>query len=101
MASRMTVAEVVERLARPPHPPLIAIDGLPCSGKSTLTETLARRHGYECLPLDDFIRPETEWPSRVRPAFPFEYIVTTSSSMPSAAWRRRESAPTLHSTLRS
>lgn len=74
MAFRMTVAEVVERLARPPDPPLIAIDGLPCSGKSTLAETIAGRYGYDCLQLDDFIRPEAEWPSRVRPAFPFEYI---------------------------
>jgi hypothetical protein len=47
MASRMTVAEVVERLARPPGPPLIAIDGLPCSGKSTLAETIAGRYGYD------------------------------------------------------
>ena len=70
----MTVAEVVERLARPPDPPLIAIDGLPCAGKSTLAETLAERHGYDCLQLDEFVRPETQWPSRVRPAFPFEYI---------------------------
>src|SRR5262245_3195952 len=74
MAPRMTADEVVERLARPLDPPLVAVDGLPCSGKTTLADRLAAAHGYDSLSLDDFIRPENEWPSRTRPAFPFEYI---------------------------
>ena len=74
MAERVTAEEVVARLSRMVDPPLIAIDGLPCSGKSTLAEQLQAAHGFECLYLDDFIRPKEEWLSKSKPAFPFEYI---------------------------
>jgi uridine kinase len=53
---------------------LIAIDGLPCSGKSTMVERLRQRLEVECVHLDEFVLPERDWPSRNRPAFPFEYI---------------------------
>jgi len=71
---RVTVDEVVARLAELAAPTLIAIDGLPCSGKSTLADKIQAAHGFECLYLDDFVRPRDEWPSRNRPAFPFEYV---------------------------
>lgn len=64
------VVEYVTQLA----PSLIAIDGLPCSGKTTLAEQLQRRLDAEYLGLDEFILPEQDWVSRNRPAFPFEYI---------------------------
>jgi uridine kinase len=70
----MTADEVVARLADLPAPTLIAIDGLPCSGKSTLAERIQSAYGFECLYLDDFVRPRDEWPSRSGAAFPFEYI---------------------------
>ncbi|OWJ69145.1 uridine kinase family protein [Inquilinus limosus] len=53
---------------------LIAIDGLPVSGKSTLADGLAGALGAECLYLDDFVKPEALWPSRTSPSFPFGYI---------------------------
>jgi uridine kinase len=53
---------------------LVGIDGLPCAGKSTLVEAVLSRHRAEVLRLDDFVRPPAEWPSRTRPAYPFEYI---------------------------
>lgn len=74
MPLRVTPDEVVSRLARTLEPPLVAIDGLPCSGKSTLAERIQAAYGFDCLYLDDFVRPEEEWPSKTRAAFPFEYI---------------------------
>jgi uridine kinase len=61
-------------LTRPPDPPLIAIDGLPCSGKSTLADKIQPAHGFECVYLDDFVLPDMDWPTRSKPAFPFEFI---------------------------
>ena len=52
---------------------LIAVDGLPCSGKSTLAVLLGQSFGLEAIYLDDFVLPQSEWPSS-HPAFPFEYI---------------------------
>lgn len=66
--------EVVSRVRAGVSPPLVAIDGLPVSGKSTLAERLCSELGLECIYLDDFVLPEAQWPSRTRPAFPFEYI---------------------------
>jgi uridine kinase len=60
----------IERL----KPTLIAIDGLPCAGKSTLAERLEQRLHAQCVPLDDFLLPPRDWPSRSNPAFPFEYM---------------------------
>lgn len=53
---------------------LVAIDGLPLAGKSTLAERLEIELGAACLYLDDFVRPEADWPSPHLPAFPFPYI---------------------------
>lgn len=52
----------------------MALDGLPCSGKTTFVSKLREHFAFECLELDEFVRPEKDWPSRTRPAFPFEYI---------------------------
>ncbi|KKB13674.1 hypothetical protein VE25_00885 [Devosia geojensis] len=70
----MSMDEAVEAVLRLPQGSLIGIDGLPCSGKSTLVERIERRMQAACIYLDDFVRPEQDWPSRNRPAFPFEYI---------------------------
>ena len=74
MAEWATLEEAITRIEAGVLPPLIAIDGLPCSGKSTMVNRLKERMDFECIYLDDFVRPEIEWPSRISPAFPFEYI---------------------------
>jgi uridine kinase len=53
---------------------LIAIDGLPVSGKSTLAERLENELGAVTIYLDDFVRPPAEWRGVAKPAFPFPYI---------------------------
>lgn len=53
---------------------LVAIDGLPVSGKSTLAGRLERELGASVLYLDDFVRPADEWRGVVGPGFPFPYI---------------------------
>ena len=53
---------------------LIAIDGLPVAGKSTLADAILAVTGGQAIYLDDFVRPETEWRGKIGPAFPFGYI---------------------------
>lgn len=53
--------------------PLIGIDGLPCAGKTTLAFRLREIYGFEILQVDEFLRPEADWPSR-KPGFPFPYL---------------------------
>ena len=70
-ASRAEIEAAVSRLG-PGH--LIGIDGLPLSGKSTLADHLCAIFGLTSLALDDFVRPERDWPSHATPGFPFAYI---------------------------
>jgi uridine kinase len=74
MAIRVGPEDVVKRLGQVPRPSLIAIDGLPCSGKSTGAEAIQAAHGFACVYLDGFVRAEAEWPATRKPAFPFEFI---------------------------
>jgi len=74
MPERVSVEEVVRRVSKGVQPPLIAIDGLPCSGKGTLVTKLKERVDLDCIELDDFVLPEEHWPSRDQPAFPFPFI---------------------------
>ena len=60
-------------LARSLPRPLIGIDGLPCAGKTTLAFRLREIYGFEILQVDEFLRPEEDWPNR-RPGFPFPYL---------------------------
>ena len=53
---------------------LVAIDGLPVSGKSTLAERLENELGAVTIYLDDFVRPEAEWRRLAKPGFPFPYL---------------------------
>jgi uridine kinase len=71
--SRLTMDAAVEHVTRL-APSLIAIDGLPCSGKSTMAKRLSERPGGDCIELDDFVLPQRDWPMVIRPAFPFPYI---------------------------
>ena len=52
---------------------LIGIDGLPCAGKTTLAYRLREIYGFEILQVDEFLRPEEDWPTR-KPGFPFAYL---------------------------
>jgi uridine kinase len=70
----LTFDEVVAVVGSRPKPSLVAIDGLPLSGKTTLSLRLVKELGADCLRLDDFVKPKMEWPSRDRPSFPFDYI---------------------------
>jgi len=70
---RLTMAAAVEHVTQL-APSLIAIDGLPCSGKSTMAKRLSERLGGNCIELDDFVLPQRDWPMAIKPAFPFQYI---------------------------
>jgi uridine kinase len=70
----LTFDEVVALVAPQPKPLLVAIDGLPLSGKTTLAQQVAEELGAECLGLDDFVRSEAEWSSRDKPSFPLDFV---------------------------
>jgi uridine kinase len=53
---------------------LIAIDGLPSSGKSTLADHLAMELGLDVLGLDDFYLPQSLWPRDIAPGIPFPFF---------------------------
>jgi uridine kinase len=74
MAKYTTVEHVLALIESGVRPPIIAIDGLPCSGKSTMVERLKDSIEIDCVYLDDFVLPEKDWPSGIGPAFPFAYI---------------------------
>jgi uridine kinase len=65
---------VIALVGQRPDLGLVAIDGLPLAGKTTLADRLATAMGSACVSLDDFIKPEREWRWRDRPSFPFDYI---------------------------
>jgi uridine kinase len=69
-----TFDEVIACVGQRPHLRLLAIDGLPLAGKTTLADRLAAAIGGACVFLDDFIKPEREWRWRDRPSFPFDFI---------------------------
>jgi uridine kinase len=66
--------EVIARVVQQSPLRLVAIDGLPLAGKSTLADRLALAVGAKCVRLDDFVKPEAEWRSHDEPSFPFDYI---------------------------
>jgi uridine kinase len=70
----LTFEEVVRLVGSKQKPLLVAIDGLPLSGKTTLALRLLNELGAECVQLDDFVKPEAEWRFRDKPSFPFDYI---------------------------
>jgi uridine kinase len=74
MPERVSIEEAITQVSKGVQPPLIAIDGLPCSGKGTLVAKLKERVDLDCIELDDFVLPEEHWPSRDQPAFPFQFI---------------------------
>ena len=66
--------EVIGRVTQRPGLRLVAIDGLPLAGRSTLVDRVAVAAGAECIRLDDFVKPEAEWRSHDQPSFPFDFI---------------------------
>jgi len=53
---------------------LIAIDGLPCSGKTTLAAALGQSLDVNFLHFDDFLLSPSSWPGDIRPLFPFPFF---------------------------
>jgi uridine kinase len=70
---RLTMEAAIDRVAHA-APSFVAIDGLPCSGKSALAERLRERLRAVCIELDEFVLPADDWPKPMKPAFPFEYV---------------------------
>lgn len=70
----LTFDDIVTMAANQTRPLLVAIDGRPLAGKSTLAQRLVREHQACVLYLDDFVLPEAQWPPRDQPGFPFPYI---------------------------
>lgn len=68
-----TFEDIVQRIERFAAPVLIGIDGLPCSGKSSLAERLQIHFGIKGIYLDDFVIYAPEWTTR-EPGFPFPYM---------------------------
>jgi uridine kinase len=66
--------KIIARVVQQSPLRLVAIDGLPLAGKSTLADRLALALGTECVRLDDFVKPEAEWRSHDQPSFPFDFI---------------------------
>ncbi len=56
------------------NPALIAIDGRPCSGKTTLACALAETLEAETYYLDEFLIPRNQWSKNIQPCFPFPYF---------------------------
>lgn len=75
MTDRLLSFEEVSALMEtlPLSADMIAIDGAPLSGKSTLARNLADMFGLGLLSLDDFVRPEEDWEGAL-PAYPFPYF---------------------------
>jgi uridine kinase len=71
---------------------LVAIDGLPVSGKSTLADRLEAELDTRILYLDDFVLPESQWRGVARPAFPFPYMRYDEFSQAVMALARGEAA---------
>ncbi|MEM7444532.1 MAG: hypothetical protein AAF414_14515 [Pseudomonadota bacterium] len=71
---KIDAGQVVEAVSKYRGAKIIAIDGLPCSGKSTLATRVRDIAGFECIHLDEFALPTQHWPHDIGPAFPFRYI---------------------------
>ena len=74
MTHTVSADGALARVAALPPGSLVAIDGLPVSGKSTLADRLITELGLPALFLDDFVLPEAQWPIDRTPAFPFSYM---------------------------
>lgn len=69
-----SIDELVKILVSEKRPCLIAIDGRPCAGKSTLADMLVKELDAKALFFDDFFIPQAEWPKDIKPAWPFPYM---------------------------
>lgn len=74
MSDRLTFDQVSALLQTLPlSAELIAIDGLPLAGKSTLAAQLVEEFGFGLVGVDDFVAPHEDWPSDIKPAYPFPF----------------------------
>jgi len=56
------------------RPLIIAIDGRPGSGKTTLAVNLEKALKAQTIYLDEFFIPQAQWPTDQTPRFPFFYF---------------------------
>lgn len=75
MSERILTFDEVSALMQtlPLSADMIAIDGAPLSGKSTLAQRLADEFGLGLVRIDDFVRPEDDW-NGAQPSYPFPYF---------------------------
>lgn len=67
--------DVIELVAaRRGSPCLVAIDGLPLSGKSTLATEIEGALGIPPVGIDGFFLPRDLWPPHIGPALPFPFF---------------------------
>lgn len=75
MPNLLTFEDVIARVRQQlPAPRSIAIDGLPCAGKTTLADQLSEALGLPVLYIDDFVVPRDARPPGLAPAFPFPHF---------------------------
>ena len=60
LGAMLDFGEVIARAVQRSPLRLVAIDGLPLAGKSTLADRLALAVGAKCVRLDDFVKPEAD-----------------------------------------
>jgi uridine kinase len=94
----LTFDEVIALVASKPKSLLVAIDGLPLAGKTTLALRLIKEFDAECMGLDDFVRPEAEWPCRDRPSFPFDWIRYSELVTAVRHWHTTAAVSSIHTT---
>jgi uridine kinase len=74
-APLLTFDEAVELIAALPlSAEMIAIDGLPLAGKSTLADRLVEELGFGILRIDDFNHALSDWPADITPGYPFPFV---------------------------
>jgi uridine kinase len=74
VAVAMSLAEVEGWFRRTPGGRVVAIDGLPLSGKSTIAVQVQAALGVAVLSFDDFFLPRAAWPVAMAPGFPFPFF---------------------------
>jgi uridine kinase len=72
--SLISFEDAITIIAEHPDIKMIAVDGLPSSGKSTFAKKAAEKFGYGYLEIDNFFIDTSEWPHDIKPGFPFPFF---------------------------
>ncbi len=71
---KLSTSEEIVSALRERQPRTVAIDGRPCSGKTTLATKLSNELSMALVSLDDFVVPFQHSNGWVMPGFPFRYF---------------------------